>query len=159
MKYIKNGVAYFSSMQRHFFLVFILGFISGLPFTLLASTLAAWFASCGASIIDIGFLSLVQQPYVYKFLWAPLLDKPLFDKIGRRTGWILSCQILLCCGILLLALLNPLLNSKLIGLLALILAFISASQDIAIDAYRAELLKPKERGLGATIAIFSIFQD
>ncbi len=158
MKCIKNGSVYLKSisgMQRHFFLVFVLGFISGLPFSLLASTLAAWFAISGVSIIDIGLLSLVQQPYFFKFLWAPLLDKALFNRLGRRTGWILSCQILLATGILVLAILNPSNNSKLIGILALVLAFTSATQDIAIDAYRAELLKPNERGLGATIAIFS----
>lgn len=143
------------SIEGHFFMVSILGFISGLPFSLLGTTLAAWFASRDVSIVSIGLLSLVHQPYALKFLWAPLLDMSLFKGLGRRRGWLVGCQILLCCGIVALSYLDPQQHSCYIALLALLLAFISATQDIAIDAYRAELLAPKERGLGATIAIFS----
>lgn len=142
-------------MGRHFFLVFLLGFISGLPFSLLGSTLAAWFSSEGVSIINIGFISLIQQPYVFKFLWAPLLDIPLFKFIDRRRGWILLCQLLLSIGIAILSFCDPQTSATKIAFLALCLAFISATQDIAIDAFRAEILTPNERGLGATIAIFS----
>ena len=143
------------SMGRHFFLVSILGFVSGLPFSLLSSTLAAWFSSEGVSIVAIGFLSLLQQPYVFKFLWAPLLDITLFKGMDRRRSWVLICQTLLFVGIVLLAFLEPSQHAKIIGAIALGLVFVSATQDIAIDAYRAELLTPKERGLGATVAIFS----
>ncbi len=142
-------------MGRHFFLVSVLGFVSGLPFSLLGSTLAAWFSSKGVSIVAIGFLSLLQQPYVFKFLWAPLLDITLIKRMDRRRTWIFICQTLLFIGIAWLAFLEPSENVKIIGALVLGLVFVSATQDIAIDAYRAELLAPKERGLGATVAIFS----
>ena len=142
-------------MRRHFFFVGMLGFISGLPLSLLGSTLAAWLSSEGISLINIGFLSLIHQPYVFKFLWAPLLDIALFKFIDRRRGWILICQIILCIGIIVFSLSDPLLYAKPIGLLAFVLVFMSATQDIAIDAYRTELLKPHERGLGTTFFILS----
>lgn len=141
--------------KRHFFIVFFLGFSSGLPFTLVGTTLAAWYAHKGLSIMNIGMLTLIGQPYIYKFLWAPLLDKAFFKKMGKRRGWIFSTQLLLVLGILLLALFSPDKHPFLVALFALCIALISATQDVAIDAYRAEILLPHERGLGATLAVFS----
>lgn len=143
------------SMGRHFFLIIILGFICGLPFSLLGTTLSAWFTSENVSVVTISLLALVHQPYAYKFVWAPLLDYPLFKMLDRRRGWILFCQFLLAIGIITLSYLSPQAHTHVIAIMALVLAFISATQDIAIDAYRAEILTPKERGLGATIAILS----
>lgn len=141
--------------KRHFFIVFFLGFSSGLPFTLVGTTLAAWYADKGLSIMNIGMLTLVGQPYIYKFLWSPFLDKAFFKKMGRRRGWIFSTQLLLVIGILSLSLFSPSEAPLLIAIMALGIAITSATQDIAIDAYRADILLPHERGLGATLAVFS----
>lgn len=143
------------SMGRHFFWVALLGFMSGLPFSLLGSTLAAWFSSHGVSITTIGFLSLLQQPYVFKFLWAPLVDINISKYFDRRRSWIYLCQLLLALGLFSFTLLNPKENAILIGMIAFVMVIASATQDIAIDAFRAEILSPKERGLGATVTIAS----
>lgn len=131
----------------------MLGFSSGLPLALSAGTLQAWMASIDISIATIGLFTLAQLPYVLKFLWAPLIDRytpPLFD---RRRGWIFLSQILLIVVVALLAGSDPRRQLEIMGLLALLIAFISASQDIAFDAYRAELLPARERGLGAGISV------
>lgn len=130
--------------------IFLLGFSSGLPLALTASTLQAWFAVSGVDILTIGFLSLVAQPYVYKFLWAPLMDRFAFPFLGRRRGWMLATQLLLLLAIISFASLNPASNPIAIGLLALVTAFLSASQDIVIDAYRTETLTLTNRSLGVT---------
>ncbi len=141
------------SSGRHFFIVFFLGFSSGLPFSLVGTTLAAWFSFEGLSVMAVGMLSLVNQPYIFKFIWAPFLDRPLFKSIGLRKQWIALTQLLLIVTIIFLSFLSPKHQPVLVGSLALITAFISATQDIAIDAYRAEILLPFERGLGATLAV------
>lgn len=141
--------------QRHYLIVFVLGFSSGLPFTLIGTTLAAWFSSEGLSITSIGLLSLVGQPYTFKFLWAPLLDIPCFKQIGKRRGWLLITQLLLIAAIISLSFFEPKTSALLIAFIALMVAFISSTQDIAVDAYRAEILAPEERGFGATLSVFS----
>lgn len=129
--------------------LFLLGISSGLPLALTASTLQAWFTVSGINIVTIGFLTLVAQPYVYKFLWAPLMDRFTLPFLGRRRGWMLVTQSLLLVTIGCFACLDPSKNAMLIGLLALVVAFLSASQDIVVDAYRTEILTQKELGLGA----------
>jgi len=129
--------------------IFLLGFSSGLPLALTSSTLQAWFTVAGVDIVSIGFLSLVAQPYVYKFLWAPLMDRFTLPFLGRRRGWMLVTQLLLLITIACFAGLNPAKNPVGVGLLALLVTFFSASQDIVVDAYRTEVLKPEQRGLGA----------
>lgn len=129
--------------------IFLLGFSSGLPLALTASTLQAWFTVSGVDILTIGFLSLIAQPYVYKFLWAPLMDRFAFPFLGRRRGWMLVTQLLLLIVIISFASLDPAKNPVAIGLLAFCTAFLSASQDIVVDAWRTEILKPADRGLGA----------
>lgn len=124
------------------------GFSSGLPLAIIGSALQAWFAISGVDVIAIGALSLVGQPYVYKFLWAPFLDRFILPFLGKRRGWIMLMQIGLALGIIWLSFLNPIDHALFIGILALIISFLSATQDIAIDAYRTELLTPEERGLG-----------
>ena len=133
--------------------VLLLGFASGLPLALTGSTLQAWFTVSGVDIVTIGFLGLVGQPYVYKFLWAPLMDRFVPPLMGRRRGWILVTQLALLLTILLMSGQNPAQEPLLIGLIALTVAFLSASQDIAIDAYRADVLRPEERGLGAAMSV------
>lgn len=139
--------------NRKMFSIFLLGFASGLPVALAGSTLQAWYAISNIDVITIGYLSLVGQPYVYKFLWAPIMDRFLPPFLGRRRGWILLAQLGLCLSILLMTFVTPTFNPKLLALLALLVAFFSASQDIAFDAYKIDTLSPDERGLGAAIGV------
>ncbi len=132
----------------------LLAFSSGLPLSLTGSTLQAWYTVSGVSIMTIGALSLVGQPYVYKFLWAPLLDRYLPPFLGRRRGWIIIFQFSLVISLIIMALLNPKITPWWLAGVALVVAFLSATQDIAIDAYRTELLHPGERGLGAAVTSF-----
>jgi PAT family beta-lactamase induction signal transducer AmpG len=129
--------------------VLLLGFSSGLPLALTGSSLQAWFTQSGVDLVTIGSLTLLGLPYVWKFLWAPLLDRFIPPLLGRRRGWILLTQLGLCVAIIIMARLNPATQPSIIGLVALVIAFISATQDIATDAYRTDILHPEERGLGA----------
>lgn len=132
-----------------------LGFSSGLPLALTGSTLQAWFTQAGVGIVTIGALSLVGMPYVWKFLWAPLMDRFVPPLWGRRRGWIAVTQFLLCMLLFILAAMDPGTHPGPVGILALMIAFVSASQDIAIDAYRTDVLLPAERGLGMATFIFA----
>lgn len=135
------------------FSILFLGFSSGLPLALSGSTLQAWFAQSNVSIVEIGFLSLVGQPYVYKFLWAPFLDRFAPSFLGRRRGWILCMQCSVALVLILMALGHPLTHGFYLACLACALAFFSATQDTAIDAYRTDLLPPDERGMGAAFTV------
>ncbi|MFU8797402.1 MAG: AmpG family muropeptide MFS transporter [Gammaproteobacteria bacterium] len=135
--------------NRRVLVVLILGFSSGLPLALTAGTLQAWFTVDQADVLTIGFLTLVGQPYVYKFLWAPFLDHYALPFLGRRRGWMLLTQICLFFTILFMAFLKPTLQPMVLGIMALLVSFFSASQDIIVDAYRTEILKEKERGIGS----------
>jgi MFS transporter, PAT family, beta-lactamase induction signal transducer AmpG len=134
--------------------ILLLGFASGLPLNLTGSTLQAWLASSGLSIKTIGIFSLVGLPYVLKFLWAPLLDRYLPPLLGRRRGWILLYQVLLAFCIAALGFTSPTKLPFVVGMIALLLAFLSASQDIVSDAYRADVVKPQERALAAAAGVF-----
>jgi PAT family beta-lactamase induction signal transducer AmpG len=131
----------------------ILGFASGLPLALSGSTLQVWYTESGASLTALGLMGFAGLPYVYKFLWAPLLDRFVPPFLGRRRGWMFIFQGLLCVTLLAMSFLTPSEYPTLLFILALILAFFSASQDIAIDAYRADILKPEERTLGASMGV------
>ena len=133
--------------------VALLGFASGLPLALTGGTLQAWMAIEGVDLKTIGVFSLVGLPYALKFLWAPLLDRFALPFLGRRRGWILVIQFVLMGLIFLLSLTSPKNTPWLVALLALLLTFTSASQDIVIDAYRADVLREKERGLGAAVSV------
>lgn len=132
----------------------LLGFSSGLPLALTSSTLQAWFTQSGISLATIGALSLIGIPYALKFIWSPVMDKVIPPFWGRRRGWIGMAQITLCLALFLLGNLDPKTHASLMGQLALIIAFFSASQDIAIDAYRTDTLRPDERGYGSAFFIF-----
>ncbi|MDE3022828.1 MAG: MFS transporter [Pseudomonadota bacterium] len=127
----------------------ILGFASGLPLALISSPLQAWMATLHVNLKTIGLFSLVGLPYTLKFVWAPFMDRFAPPILGRRRSWILVAQICLSLLIYLMASVNPALNPGLMGILALILTFSSASQDIVIDAWRTDVLPEQERGLGA----------
>lgn len=139
--------------NRRLGVIALLGFASGLPLALTAGTLQAWATDAGVGIVSIGFLTLVGQAYVLKFLWAPLLDRYVPPFLGRRRGWMLVAQVGLIIGIAAMGLFDP--GEKLMPLawVAVVVAFLSATQDIAIDAYRTDVLKPAERGLGAALGV------
>ncbi|HEY3486465.1 MAG TPA: MFS transporter [Gammaproteobacteria bacterium] len=128
-----------------------LGFASGLPFNLPDSTLQAWAATTGVDIRTIGWLTLVTMPYTFKFLWAPILDRYVPPILGRRRGWIFLLQLALVAGIALMGLNPPDQRLYAIAAFALLVSFLSASQDIVIDAYRTDVLRPEERGPGSAV--------
>ncbi len=146
-------------LNRRMLSIFLLGFSSGLPLALVGSTLQAWFKTSGASIILIGYISLIGQPYSYKYLWAPLLDKYApTARLDKRRGWMIIMQIFIIGAIIAMAIVNPQAtvpifkwDMPVLLLLGLLLSTCSATQDIAIDAYRVEILKHDERGLGAAL--------
>ena len=130
--------------------VLALGFASGLPLLLTYSTLSAWLATAGVRRAAIGAFALVGTPYAFKFLWSPLIDRvPPPLPLGRRRGWGITIQIALICSIVCLGLCNPQHNLTLMAALSLIVAFLSASQDIVIDAWRVEILEMDMQGPGA----------
>lgn len=133
--------------------VLMLGFASGLPLALTGQAMQAWLSLEGIDVATIGFLSLVGLPYTFKFLWAPLMDR--FDPpwLGRRRGWLVLTQLLLAGALLLMAGTSPKDSMRLYALLAVAIAFLSASQDVVIDAYRTDLLPAPERGLGASLSV------
>lgn len=139
--------------KKRFFIIFILGFSSGLPLALLTGTLQAWYADAGISVLGTGLLSLIGLPYVYRIAWGPLLDRYSLFSFGKRRSWIFITQLLLCLGFNAMAWFSPATSPKLLAGFAFILAIFSATQDIAIDAHRVEFLTKKEHGLGASIAV------
>jgi PAT family beta-lactamase induction signal transducer AmpG len=126
----------------------LLGFSSGLPLALSNPTLQAWFTTAGLSLKDIGWVTLTGVPYLFKFAWAPLLDRFSLPWLGRRRGWILVMQAI--CGSTLVAMSfkTPQGAAVVLVFLAILVAFSSATQDIAYDAHRTDLLRPEERGWG-----------
>jgi PAT family beta-lactamase induction signal transducer AmpG len=133
--------------------VLLLGFSSGLPLALTGGTLQAWLTVAGADIMTIAWFSWIGIPYLLKFLWSPLMDRYVPPFLGRRRGWMLLTQLALMLGIAGMAVTSPNENLRLLGCLALWVAFASASQDIVIDAYRADLLPARERGMGAAVGV------
>lgn len=128
--------------------VLFMGFAAGLPLSLVGATLQAWYTQANISVVTVGALTLVGIPYTLKFLWAPLMDYPGFTRFGRR-GWIVLAQLALAVLLYALSQMQPGSQAALMGVLALIIAFFSATQDIAIDAYRTDILEVSERGLGS----------
>jgi len=129
--------------------ILLLGAASGFPNQLTESALQAWLKDGGATNTTIGLMSYVAWPYLLKPLWAPLIDRYPMPFLGRRRGWILAMQIALAAGIALFALQNPASSLAPIAVCAVAIVFFSATQDIAIDAYRTDLAAPSERGLAA----------
>src|ERR1700691_5543868 len=117
--------------DRRVMMVLALGFASGLPYLLTVTTLSAWLATAGIRRAAIGIFALAGTPYALKFLWAPLIDRlPPPLPLGRRRGWGITIQFALIAAIVALGLCNPKVNLPSMGVLALIVAFLSASQDI-----------------------------
>jgi PAT family beta-lactamase induction signal transducer AmpG len=130
-----------------------LGFASGLPLALSSGTLQAWLTVEGVDIKTIGFFALAGLPYTFKFVWAPLLDRFEPTMLGRRRGWLLITQLLLAGACWAMASADPRTSIVALGALAVAVAFLSASQDIVFDAYRADLLEAPERGAGAAVSV------
>jgi PAT family beta-lactamase induction signal transducer AmpG len=153
-----DSPSYFALLRnRRLLAVSLLGFSSGLPLALTGATLQAWMASEKVDLSVIGMFSLVGLPYTLKFLWAPLLDRfalpTLGMGLGRRRSWIFITQIALIMAIVFLGFVKPSELPGMTALVALVVSFLSASQDIVIDAYRTDILSGPELGPGAALHI------
>ncbi|WP_436627473.1 muropeptide transporter [Bordetella trematum] len=131
----------------------VLGFASGLPLALISGTLQAWATVEGVSLQQIGFLTLIGSAYTFKFLWAPLIDRYAPPLLGRRRGWMLLTQLLLAVSIMAMGAFSPGQSLLPLALLAVLVAFLSATQDIAFDAYSTDVLHKNERGAGAAVKV------
>lgn len=140
-------------LNRRMLICIFTGFSSGLPLYLLLNLVPAWLYTEGISIKAIGLLALMQIPYIWKFLWSPLLDRYALPWLGRRRGWMAVTQIALLVLIAALGVFSPQIDLQVIIVLATLLAFVSATQDIALDAYRRELLPDHELGLGNSVHV------
>src|SRR6201991_1770385 len=156
----RDGLAVY--LQPRVLIVLLLGFSSGLPLALSGSTLLVWMRESGVDLGTIGLFALVGTPYTLKFLWAPLVDAlhvPLFTRgFGRRRGWLLFSQLLLIVAILLLALTDPARSPLFVALGALLVAAMSSTQDIVVDAFRVESLPESEQaaGMASYVAAYRI---
>ena len=134
-------------------IILAMGFASGLPLLLTLSTLSYWLSKLGVDKTTIGLFALVGTPYTFKFLWSPIMDQvplPVLTRLlGRRRSWLLLTQVLLTVAIFTMGQVDPTVSPWGTALIALIVAFLSASQDIVIDAYRIEFLPQDEQGQGA----------
>jgi PAT family beta-lactamase induction signal transducer AmpG len=133
--------------------ILLLGFASGLPLYLTNRDLQAWMTMEGVSLGTIGLFALVGTPYSLKFIWAPLLDALPFPFLGRRRGWLLVTQVVLVAAIAWMATHDPKTSLKLVAINALVIAFFSATQDIAFDAYKIDVLEERELGTGAALGV------
>jgi len=139
--------------NRRMLICIFTGFSSGLPLYILISLLPAWLRSEQVDLKSIGLFALIQLPYTWKFLWAPLLDRYVWPLLGRRRGWMLISQLALLASLPLFGWLEPKLDLWTIAYLAAVVAFFSATQDVVIDAYRREILLDVELGLGNAIHV------
>ncbi len=140
--------------SRRMLVALLMGFACGLPLLLTMSVLQAWMKEEGVDLTIIGLIALVQIPYTWKFLWAPIIDRFIPPFLGRRRGWLLIAQIALICSIASLGFSDPVNNFWMMVLAALLVAFFSATQDIVVDAYRREDLPDEELGLGSSLYIY-----
>lgn len=139
--------------NRRMLICVFTGFASGLPLYLLLNLVPAWLRSEHVDLKAIGLFALIQLPYTWKFLWSPLIDRYALPLLGRRRGWMLLTQLLLLASIPLFGRFDPRLDIWSIAYLATVVALFSASQDIALDAFRRELLPDVELGLGNAVHV------
>jgi len=140
-------------LNRRMLICIFTGFASGLPLYLLISLVPAWLRTEGVGLKEIGFFSIIGLPYTWKFLWSPLLDRFQFPLLGLRRGWMLLTQIALLATIAGLGFLDPVEQIWTIAYCCAFIAFLSATQDIVLDAYRREILPDEELGLGNSIHV------
>lgn len=145
-------------LDRRILVVLLMGFASGLPLLLTLSTLSIWLTEEGVTLTSIGLFALVGTPYSFKFLWAPLIDRApiplLTPMLGRRRSWLLVIQAALIAAIVGLGGSSPAAAPFWTAAWAVAVSFLSASQDIVIDAYRIEILDEKQQGAGAAVTQF-----
>jgi len=142
-----------SIWNRRMLICIFTGFASGMPLYVLIQLVPAWLRDGGVSLTEIGLFALVGVPYTWKFLWAPFMDRWSIPGLGRRRGWMLLSQLALIVSIGLLGILSPQESTWAIAVLAFSVALFSATQDVAIDAYRREILPDRELGLGNAIHV------
>jgi len=128
-----------------------LGFASGLPLALTGTTLQAWLSRRGLDMSTVGLFGYVGLPYAFKFAWAPLMDRYVPPFLGRRRGWLLVMQICVAVAIAVMGFAGPSISLSALAAVAVLVAVLSASQDIVADAYRADVLPAKERGAGVGV--------
>jgi PAT family beta-lactamase induction signal transducer AmpG len=148
------------SRSRRHFIILLLGFSSGLPAALTASTLQAWFTEAGMSLSMIGAITLLALPYSFRFLWAPLFDSIHIPGFDRRRGWLLITQVGLIMAITAMALITPAQTFEFsywhipwLMVLGFIVAFLSTSQDVLITAYQIEIFPKEEQALSASVYV------
>jgi MFS transporter, PAT family, beta-lactamase induction signal transducer AmpG len=139
--------------NRRIGVILLLGFASGLPLALTGKTLQGWMTVENVDLTTIGIFTLVSFPYTWKFLWAPFLDRYIPPLLGRRRGWMLITQLGLIASICAMGLTSPVDATMMMAVLAVTVVTLSATQDIAIDAYRTDLLHASERGMGAALFV------
>jgi PAT family beta-lactamase induction signal transducer AmpG len=132
----------------------VMGFSAGLPLLLTMGVLQAWMKEKNIDLTWIGMITLVQLPYTWKFIWAPILDRFTLPFLGRRRGWLIVSQLALVLAIVALGYSDPVEHVSLMIVAAVLVAFFSATQDIIIDAYRREDLPDEELGLGSSMYIY-----
>ena len=133
-------------LDRRLLIIFIFGIASGFPWVLWGSAMTAWLKESGLTRSAIGVFGTVAAAYSMHFLWAPFVDRipfPLLGRLGQRRGWLIGMQIPLALATLAIAFTHPAESVKWTGILALVIAFCSATQDIAISAYRIEIIPPR----------------
>jgi PAT family beta-lactamase induction signal transducer AmpG len=140
-------------LNRRMAALVVLGFSSGLPLYILLNLMQAWLATSGLSLKALGLFALVQFPYFWKFLWAPFMDRFNFGGFGRRRGWMIITQVALFFAIGGMGMLDPKLQVGAVVVATSLVAFLSASQDVVIDAYRRETLSDEEQGLGVAVYV------
>jgi PAT family beta-lactamase induction signal transducer AmpG len=143
---------------RHYFnrkmlICVMLGFTSGLPLFILYNLLSAWLRAEKVDLTAIGLFALVGFPYTWKFIWSPFMDRFQFPFLGRRRGWMFLTQLCLMLVIAAMGFYSPQNDLSMIVFLAGTIAFLSASQDIVIDAYRREILADDEQGSGTALFV------
>lgn len=143
-----NAVTIRSLLTPRLGVMLPLGFASGLPLALTGGTLQAWLTMANVELATIGLFAYVGLPYTLKFMWAPVMDRLVPPWLGRRRGWMIVTQLGLAGSLTAMAFTGPTVMPHVFAAIALGVAFVSASQDIVFDAYRTDLLKPEERGLG-----------
>lgn len=141
--------------EPRLFIIFVMGLASGLPLALTGATLAIWLTELGLSLTSIGLFAMLGVPYNLKFVWSPLIDRVqipvLTRRLGRRRSWLLVVQLALVSAIVALGVTQPEKAPLWTALAALVVAFLSASQDVVIDAYRIETAREHEQGAAAAM--------